>query len=80
MAAARVLQVAAGSSPRSFRSHVRKSCELPSCAANHLRRGAEDELVAVAEEKERLAPAVEEARWRGRQLERELGEAQVGAR
>jgi hypothetical protein len=36
--------------------------------------------MAVAEEKERLAPAVEEARWRGRQLEKDLGEAQVGQR
>lgn len=41
-------------------------------------RDAEDELVSVAEEKERLAPQVEEAKWRARQLEKELGETQVG--
>ena len=40
-------------------------------------RDAEDELVAVAEEKDKLAPQLEEARWRGRQLERELADAQV---
>jgi hypothetical protein len=35
-------------------------------------------LVAVAEEKDRLAPALEETRWRGRQLEKEVAQGQVG--
>lgn len=34
--------------------------------------------MTVADEKDRLAPQVEEARWRSRQLEKELTEAQVG--
>jgi hypothetical protein len=34
--------------------------------------------VTVADEKDRLAPQVEEARWRSRQLEKELSEVQVG--
>ena len=48
------------------------ACSLPSC------RDAEEELVTVADEKDRLAPQVEEARWRSRQLEKELSEVQVG--
>ena len=33
--------------------------------------------MAVAEERDRLAPAAEEARWRARQLERQLAESQA---
>ena len=36
--------------------------------------------MGVAEEREKLAPQVEEARWRARQLEKELAESQVGGR
>ena len=41
-------------------------------------RDTEDELMTVADEKDRLAPQVEEAKWRSRQLEKELQEAQEG--
>ncbi len=34
--------------------------------------------MAAADERDRLAPQVEEARWKARQLERELADAQVG--
>ena len=35
--------------------------------------------MTVAEERDRLAPAAEEARWRARQLERQLAESQAAA-
>lgn len=35
--------------------------------------------MAVASERDRLAPAAEEARWRSRQLERQLAESQAAA-
>ena len=42
-------------------------------------RAAEDELMAVATERDRLAPAAEEARWRARQLERQLTDSLAAA-
>ena len=42
-------------------------------------RAAEDELMAVAGDRDRLAPAAEEARWRARQLERQLDESRAAA-
>ena len=41
-------------------------------------RDTEEELCTTADERDKLAPQVEEARWKGRQLEKELAEAQVG--
>ena len=42
-------------------------------------RAAEDELMTVAADRDRLAPAAEEARWRARQLERQLADSQAAA-
>ncbi len=42
-------------------------------------RAAEDELMTVAAERDRLAPVAEEARWRARQLERQLTDSQAAA-
>jgi hypothetical protein len=39
----------------------------------------QEELAGVSAERERLAPQVEEARWRTRQAEREAAEAQAAA-
>ncbi|KAA6426660.1 MAG: CENPE type kinesin [Trebouxia sp. A1-2] len=39
-------------------------------------RAAEDELMAVADEKDKLAPQLEEARWRNRQLEKDVQQLQ----
>lgn len=41
-----------------------------------LSRAAEDELMAVADEKDKLAPQLEEARWRNRQLEKDVQQLQ----
>lgn len=35
-------------------------------------RAAEDELMTVADEKDKLAPQLEESRWRSRQLEKDV--------
>ncbi|KAL0021874.1 hypothetical protein WJX77_010346 [Trebouxia sp. C0004] len=39
-------------------------------------RAAEDELMVVADEKDKLAPQLEEARWRNRQLEKDVQQLQ----
>ena len=39
-------------------------------------RAAEDELMTVADEKDKLAPQLEEARWRNRQLEKDVQQLQ----
>ena len=41
-----------------------------------LSRAAEDELMTVADEKDKLAPQLEEARWRNRQLEKDVQQLQ----
>ena len=42
-------------------------------------RAAEDELMAVADEKDKLAPQLEESRWRNRQLEKDVQRFQVSS-
>jgi hypothetical protein len=37
-------------------------------------RAAEEELMAVGDERDKLLPLLEEARWRGRQAEKEAAE------
>ena len=37
-------------------------------------RAAEDELCAVSEERDKLLPQLEEAKWRSRQTEKELAQ------
>ena len=44
-------------------------CEYVDAATD---RAAEDELMAVADEKDKLVPQLEEARWRNRQLEKDV--------
>ena len=39
-------------------------------------RAAEDELMTVADEKDKLAPQLEEAKWRNRQLEKDMQQLQ----
>ena len=39
-------------------------------------RAAEDELMTVADEKDKLAPQLEEARWHNRQLEKDVQQLQ----
>ena len=46
------------------------TCVLSIC------RAAEDELMAVADEKDKLAPQLEEARWHNRQLEKDVEQMQ----
>ena len=42
-------------------------------------RAAEDELMTVADEKDKLAPQLEESRWRNRQLEKDVQRLQASS-
>lgn len=42
-------------------------------------RAAEDELMTVADEKDKLAPQLEESRWRNRQLEKDVQRLQTSS-
>ena len=49
------------------------------CCKLNGRRAAEEELAAAQGERERMLPQLEEARWRGRQADKEAAQAKEAA-